>query len=317
MSAVAPAIAAAVCTYCRYDMLGESLGSLARQTLPAAAFEIVVVDNSPDAERSAEEAKRYAAFSNLRWVHEKRPGLSNARNVAMLRSAAPIVAYLDDDARADQGWLAAMIEAFAALGPEAQVVGGRIRPWWGAERPAWLHDALVPSLTVVDLGEERRPLRPGEWVAGANIAFRRAALRSHGGFAVNLGRIGGAASLLSNDETDLIERITAAGGIVAYDPAAAVEHFVPPERLTQSWFRRRMAWQAVSDYLRRPDEHLARRDQHWQAAKDFLFDCPPADRTLRALALHTEEPERMRRQVGAVYDAVISLLAGLDEADAE
>ena len=317
MTAGGPAIAAAVCTYCRYDMLAESLGSLARQTLDRGRFEIIVVDNSPDAARSAEEAKRFAAIPNLFWMHEPRPGLSNARNVATLRTTAPILAFLDDDARADPGWLAALLDAFEALGPQAKVVGGRIRPWWGAERPAWLHDALVPSLTVIDLGEERRPLRPGEWVAGANIAFRREALVAQGGFAVNLGRIGGAASLLSNDETDLLERIAATGGVVAYDPAAAVEHFIPPERLTQAWYRRRMAWQAVSDYLRKPDEHFARRDQHWQSAKDFLFDCPPAERTLRSLALHAGEPEQLRRQVGAVYDAVIALLAGLDEADAD
>ncbi|HYF06364.1 MAG TPA: hypothetical protein VD970_02000, partial [Acetobacteraceae bacterium] len=180
---------------------------------------------------------------------------------------------------------------------------------------AWLPDALVPALTVVDLGPERRALRAGEWVAGANIAFRREALLAHGGFAVNLGRIGGAASLLSNDETDLIERIAAAGGIVVYEPAAEVEHFVPPERLTQAWFRRRMAWQAVSDYLRRPDEHLARRSVHWQGLKDFLLDTPPADRTLRALAIETAEPERFGRQAHAVYDAVMALLAGLEEGD--
>ena len=315
MNAGVPAIAAAICTYRRYDMLAEALGSLAKQRLRPASFEIIVVDNSPDAERSFEEAKRHTRLPNLIWMHEPRPGLSNARNVATLRTRAPIVAFLDDDARADPDWLSALLAAFGEMGPTTKVVGGRIRPWWGAERPAWLHDALVPSLTVVDLGEERRPLRAGEWVAGANIAFRRDALLAHGGFAVNLGRIGGAASLLSNDETDLIERIAAAGGIVAYDPAAAVEHFVPPDRLTQAWFRRRMAWQAVSDYLRKPEEHLARRDQHWQAAKDFVFDCPPADRTLRSLALHSDDPEHLRRQVGAIYDAVISLLAGLDEAD--
>ncbi len=317
MTTKRPAIAAAVCTYQRYDMLAEALGSLTGQTLPPAYFEILVVDNSPDAARSAAEAKRYATIKNLRWVHEKRPGLSHARNVAAGLTEAPLIAYLDDDARADPGWLGALIGAFDALGSEAKVIGGRIRPWWGAERPAWLHDALVPALTVVDLGPERRPLRAGEWIAGANMAFRRNALLGHGGFAVNLGRIGGGASLLSNDETDLIERIAASGGIVAYDPTAAVEHFVPPERLTQAWFRRRMAWQAVSDYLRKPEEHLAKRGTHWQSVKDFLLECPPADRTLRGLALDSADPDHVRRQVGAVYDAVVSLLAGLEERDGD
>jgi glucosyl-dolichyl phosphate glucuronosyltransferase len=176
MSGAAPAIAAAVCTYNRYDMLAEALGSLAAQRAPGVAFEILVVDNSPDPARSAEEAKRHAGIAGLRWIHEKRPGLSRARNVATANAKAPIVAFLDDDARADPGWIAALAAAFDALGPQAQVVGGRILPWWGAARPAWLHDALVPALTVVDLGPERRALRPGEWVAGANIAFRRDAL---------------------------------------------------------------------------------------------------------------------------------------------
>lgn len=317
MTTARPAIVAAVCTWQRYDMLAEALASLAAQSLPAERFEILVVDNSPDAVRSAAEARPYAHRTNLRWHHEKRPGLSHARNVATAITDAPLVAFLDDDACADPGWLAAMIAAFDALGPQAMVIGGRIRPRWGAARPAWLHDALVPALTVVDLGPVRRPLRPGEWVAGANIAFRREALLAHGGFAVNLGRIGGAASLLSNDETDLIERIAEAGGIVAYDPAAAVDHFVPPERLTRHWFRRRMAWQAVSDYLRKPEAHLARRDAHWQGVKDFLLDCPPADRSLRGLALESDDPDHTRRQVGAVYDAVISLLAGLEERDGD
>jgi hypothetical protein len=32
-----------------------------------------------------------------------------------------------------------------------------------------------------------------------------------------------------------------------------VEHVIRPERLTQSWFRRRAAWQAVSDLLSEPE----------------------------------------------------------------
>ena len=60
MSAARPAIAAAVCTYQRYDMLAEALGSLAAQTLPPAYCEILVVDNSPDA------AREY-----VRWAKQK------------------------------------------------------------------------------------------------------------------------------------------------------------------------------------------------------------------------------------------------------
>jgi GT2 family glycosyltransferase len=307
-------ITAAICTYRRYDMLAEAIASAARQTLARRHYEIIVVDNSPDVALSAREAKRLRA-PNLRWIHETTPGLSNARNVATRAAEAPLIVFLDDDAVADAPWLEAMCEAFAGLGDSAQVIGGRIRPRWGAPRPGWLTDRMLGPLSVVDLGEERRFLRPGEWVAGANIAFRRQAILDHGGFAVSLGRVGSGASLLSNEETDLTDRIKAAGGRVGYDPRAAVEHWIEPERLTQGWFRRRMAWQAVSDYIRRPQESLAKRDAAWNTVKDFLLTRNPADRTMRGLALAEESGPEFDRQLSAIYNATVSLLAGPDERD--
>ena len=75
-------ITAAICTYERYDLLPGAIGSVLAQTLPRDAFELIVIDNSPDAERSAREAAAFADHPNLTWLHEARPGLSNARNVA-------------------------------------------------------------------------------------------------------------------------------------------------------------------------------------------------------------------------------------------
>jgi glycosyltransferase involved in cell wall biosynthesis len=308
-------IAAAICTYERYDLLPGAIESALAQSLPRDAFEVIVVDNSPDPARSVREALPFAQHANLTWRHEPRPGLSNARNVAARIAAAPLIAYLDDDARADPVWLENIAGCFDQFGDAVQVVGGRIRPWWGAPRPAWLHDAMLGDVTVVDLGDERRLLREGEWVAGANIAFRIGALEAAGWFDTSLGRTGGGASLLSAEETALTDRIRALGGLVAYDPLAAVDHWVDPERLTQRWFRRRAAWQAVSDYLRDPKARMARRDESWAAVKGFLLHQNPADRTLRGLALEKADAPDFRWQVSAVYNAVTALLAGLDERD--
>lgn len=308
-------ITAAICTYERYDLLPGAITSALSQSLPTDAFEVIVVDNSPDAVRSGQEAAAFARYPNLSWYHEARPGLSNARNVAARHAASPIIAYLDDDARADPVWLENIADCFDQFGAALKVVGGRIRPWWGAPRPAWLADEMLGAITVVDLGPERRLLREGEWVAGANIAFRINALRDAGWFDTSLGRTGGGASLLSSEEIALTDRIKAQGGLVAYDPLAAVEHWVDPDRLTQRWFRRRAAWQAVSDYLRDPKGRLAQREGSWQAVKDFLLQQNPADRTLRGLALEQPGAEEFRWQSAAVYNAVTALLAGLDERD--
>lgn len=313
--APAPRITAAICTHERYDLLPGAVESALAQSLPPGSFEVIVVDNSPDAARSAREAAAFADRAALRWYHEARPGLSNARNVAARHARAPVIAYLDDDARADPGWLAAIAECFDAYGPDLKVVGGRIRPWWGAPRPDWLGDEMLGHITVVDLGPERRLLAAHEWVAGANIAFRRDALAAVGGFDTSLGRTGGAASLLSAEETAVTDRIRALGGLVAYEPAAGVDHWVDPERLTQRWFRRRAAWQAVSDYLRDPRAGMAKADQAWDSVKAYLLTRNPADRTLRGLALEQTQAAEFHWQVGAVYNAVTALLAGLDERD--
>jgi glycosyltransferase involved in cell wall biosynthesis len=315
MAAPARRIAAAICTYERYDLLPGAIESALAQSLPAGSFHVVVVDNSPDPARSAQEAAAFAGRPALVWHHEPRPGLSHARNVAARLTDAPLIAYLDDDARADAVWLENIAGCFDHFGPAVQVVGGRIRPWWGAPRPDWLGDDMLGDITVVDLGPARRLLAEGEWVAGANIAFRVSALQAAGWFDTSLGRNGGGASLLSAEETALTDRIKALGGQVAYDPLAAVDHWVDPERLTQRWFRRRAAWQAVSDYLRDPKARLALSDQSWAAVKGFLLHQNPADRTLRGLALEQDRAADFRWQVSAVYNAVNALLAGLDERD--
>ena len=308
-------ITAAICTYQRYDLLPSAIESALTQTLPDGSFEVIVIDNSPDADRSAQEAQAFAGRPHLTWRHEARPGLSNARNVAAQLARAPVIAFLDDDARADPVWLENIADCFDQFGDAVEVVGGRIRPWWGAPRPAWLADEMLGAITVVDHGPRRRLLDQGEWVAGANIAFRVSALRKAGWFDTSLGRTGGAASLLSAEETAITDRIRALGGLVAYDPLAAVDHWVDPDRLTQRWFRRRAAWQAVSDYLRAPQAKMQQRDEAWAGMKAFLLTCNPADRTMRGLALERDDAAGFRWQTAAVYNAVTALLAGLDERD--
>jgi glycosyltransferase involved in cell wall biosynthesis len=112
---------------------------------------------------------------------------------------------------------------------------------------------LLSYLTVIDLGHELRELSAGEWLAGCNISFDRVSLIAAGGFSTRLGRMGSGSTLLSNEEIEASERVRAMGKLAIYTPKAVVEHVIPPERLTPSWFRRRASWQAVSDLLSEPE----------------------------------------------------------------
>lgn len=302
-----PALSAAICTFRRYELLDGAVASLAAQAVPV---EILVVDNSPGASGSAEARAKHAGA--VRWIEEPVAGLSRARNAALAAASAPVLAYLDDDARAAPAWAEGFLRGLALLGEGVGCVGGRVRLRYTAPPPAWLDWRFEGYLSALDLGEETRLLAPGEWVAGASLAYRVAALRGIGGFNAALGR-SGAASLLSNDETEVSARLAARGLATGYTPLADAEHLVDPSRLSQAWFRRRAAWQAVSDLIAGD----AKRDpaQSWQAVKDFLLSVNPAERTLRALVTDAHDADGFHAQLGAVHDVVAALLAEARDRD--
>ncbi len=247
------ALSAVICTYNRYDLLPEAIESLVEQDVPAGLLEIIVVDNSPDQAGAARFGQRYSGVPNLTYLVEPKLGLSNARNIGAAAALGRIVAFIDDDARACRSWAKELLHAHAAFDGRAGIVGGPIVPRWTNEKPAWMGKPLLGYLSLVNLGHELRELSAGEWLAGYNISFDRASLISAGGFSARLGRIGSGSTLLSNDDMEASERVRAMGKLAIYAPKAVVEHVIPPERLTQTWFRQRAAWQAVSDLLSEPD----------------------------------------------------------------
>lgn len=235
-------LTAVICTYDRVDVLSESLKSVARQTLATDEYEVVVVYNEDD--DASEEYLSSASIPNLGTATEDAGSLSAARNVGYQVAQGEYVAYLDDDAVADPNWLESILETFETTNPEPSCVGGPVVGDLERPKPRWLPDSL-PGLPVRNLGSEPRFLEfPDESVIGANMAFPRQFLEKHGGFSEELGRKEG--TLLSNEETALQVLANRENGIF-YQPAATVEHFIPADRLTVSYFLRRFYWQGISD----------------------------------------------------------------------
>lgn len=309
-AARSPRIAAVICTYNRYDLLGSAIDSCIAQDLDPSEFEIIVVDNSPDHLAAGQFGEPYQKHENLTYLIEKTPGLSNARNVAARLSKAEIVAYLDDDAIAKPDWLRGLLQAYDAFGPSVMVAGGKISPIWDVPRPAWLGDSKLGYVSVVDWGGSARVIKRDEWIAGANISFRREALLEAGGFDTALGRKGPETSLLSNEETDVLKKLTEKGGLVLYVPEAEVDHLVDRRRLEQEWFRRRSAWQAVSDSLNDPSIG-DRAAEAGENARGYLLRQPPRYRSVAGLSRDHEDPEEFNHQLDAIYNMTVSILSGL------
>ena len=99
---------------------------------------------------------------------------------------------------------------------------------------------------------------------------------SCGLFPENLGRVRGL--LLSNEELLLTKRIRDLGYTVFYDPKIEMHHRVHPDRVSQSWLRRRVFWQVLSDLF--IDDHLqpCRGEDDIRRVLDFLMKLAPRHR---------------------------------------
>jgi glycosyltransferase involved in cell wall biosynthesis len=208
-----------VCTRNRAHHLEECLAKLAVQHHPS--YEVIVVDNAP----VDDSTRTLAARFDVRYVVEPRPGLDWARNRGLAEAHAPIVAYTDDDARPDPGWLVALERGFvsedigavtgfvapAELETEAQVLFERV---YGGMGKGF-------EVQIFSRRGGRASYRPEALGVGCNMAFRVAALKDIGGFdpALDAGTPSG-----GGGDLDALQRVLESGRAVLYTPDAIVRH---------------------------------------------------------------------------------------------
>jgi GT2 family glycosyltransferase len=193
----------------RLPYLEVALESIA-PAAAAAGVEIVVVDDAGASEAARALAERFGA----RYEPHRQPlGLNAARNTGVERSTGELVIFLDDDVRAIEGWLTALLDA-ARAHPEVDLFTGPLRP--SLEGPAPRSCGREPApITALDLGPRDTD---AQWAWGANMAIRRSALERVGPFDVSLEHGG--------DEQEWQERLRAQtpGARVLYVAGAAVDH---------------------------------------------------------------------------------------------
>lgn len=240
-------VTVAICTWNRADLLAPTLDRLRRLTIPAGLkWELVVVDNNcTDATPAVlEEAAKHLP---LRAVTEAKQGHSHARNRAVAEAGAPLLVWTDDDVLVHPDWLADLVRA-AADHPDAAFFGGPIRPWYPVPPPAWVAANLAKlghCWALVDYGPAVRRLTNDEYPCGANLAFRTEVLRRHP-FDPEYGRVKD--RLTSGDETQVIDAVRAEGGHGVWVGTAAVDHYLPPERMTPAYVKRLVYWAGYQGY---------------------------------------------------------------------
>jgi GT2 family glycosyltransferase len=239
-AAVQPRVSVVICTYTdrRWDDVATALASVRAQSRPPVQT-ILVVDHNP---ALLERAK--VAFPDVLVVPNKeRAGLSGGRNTGVSHAAGDVVAFLDDDARAEPDWLERLAAGYSD--PSVLGVGGAAAPVWPGRRPGWLPAEFdwVVGCSYVGLPTAAASVRN---LIGANMSFRREVFDTVGGFTDGLGRVG--TRPLGCEETELGIRLRQwrANGRLVYEPAAVVHHRITEDRAAWRYFCSRCFAEGVS-----------------------------------------------------------------------
>jgi glycosyltransferase involved in cell wall biosynthesis len=169
---IVPDIAVVIPSYQRAAQLPRLLREMVNQTLALERFEVIVVDDCSvdDTVSVVEEMARLLPY-RLRVIRTPRNhGPAAARNLGWRATAAPVVAFLDDDCTPSSGWLEAGLGAF----------DGHPRP--GIVQGATLLPKGADTRVLTDWWICRHVVGPTPLFEGGNLFFPREVLMITGGF---------------------------------------------------------------------------------------------------------------------------------------
>jgi glycosyltransferase involved in cell wall biosynthesis len=225
-------VSVVLCAYTleRWDDLFAAVMSVRAQTVKAHEI-IVVIDNNTEMLASVRRS-----LAGVTVLHNEGPrGAGQARNLGVQRASGSVIAFLDDDARADHRWIENALRAFedqSTIG-----VGGTIDPDWEGSQPRWMAREFYWTVgcTYTGLPDSRTPVRN---LIAANMFVRRQAFLELGGFRAGFGKTGARSG---TEETELCIRAQQRWphAVWIYDPRVRVMHRVPHARSRIPYFIQR------------------------------------------------------------------------------
>lgn len=241
-------VSVVICTHTldRYDDFVEAADSALDQTYEDVEL-VLVSDGNPDVFDAIESD--FGDRDDVRThCNDENVGLLESRNNGARVATGDVVAFLDDDAVADEAWVEALVAIYEER--DCPAVGGRMTPAWVAGKPSFLpaefywlvgvtHRGYGPDGDETAAGEVRNTF-------GSNISFRRDVFLALGGFEGDIGGRQGDKNL-QGGETELCARLREEYGHgVYYTPAATVAHKVFAYRTDPAWLLDRAFWQGYS-----------------------------------------------------------------------
>ena len=193
-----------VATYNGARTLANCLESLKRLNYPD--YEVILVDDG-----STDGTPQLASqFAYVRYVRRTNQGLSAARNAGIRAATGEIVAFTDDDCRADEDWLYYLVSDLIR-GGFAGIGGHNFLP---------PEDSDVAAAVVVSPGGPAHVMltdREAEHIPGCNMAFYKWALEQVGVFDPIFRKAG--------DDVDVCWRLRDSNLKIGFSAAGFVWHY--------------------------------------------------------------------------------------------
>ena len=236
-------VSVVLCTYSMdmYEHFREAAESVLEQSYDDVEL-VVVVDGTDEVYEHVVED--YGDTEDV-VVHcnGENVGLLESRNTGAELASGDVVAFIDDDAVADEEWVAELVRGYEEQ--DALAVGGKMVGEWVAGKPSFLPEEFYWLVGVTHRGFADGP----GWVRntfGSNISFEREVFLDLGGFDTEIGGRKGDANL-QGGETELCARLDAEyREQVWYNPDAVVAHKVFDYRTEFWWLVDRAFWQGYS-----------------------------------------------------------------------
>lgn len=269
-----PSLTVAVCTRDRPAMLARCLASLLEQRR-LMRFDLLVVDNAPSDDRTRAMA---GAMPEVRYVREPRPGLDFARNRALRESSSGLLAFIDDDAIVDRGWLHALLQAWTRE-PAAGAFTGPVLPAELATHAQILFETRGGFGCSFERARFHRDQSEGRLYpciglpgSGCNMVFRRDVLVEAGGFDEALDT----APHTPGGDLDMLYRVVRAGHALVYEPALLIFHhhrkdYAALRYQMRTWGSGFIAYLAKCYRWDRPARATVRRTAAWWFANRSLW----------------------------------------------
>lgn len=205
-----PLVSIVIPTYARPERLRDCLVALARQTMPADTFEIIVVDDGSPQRVVPPEATTPSGPA-IRIIRQPNAGPSAARNRGVAEARGELIAFTDDDCLPTPGWLESLVTAYRQS-PDALVGGITFNG---------LTDDVfaTTSQMIIDLVNEHFNADEASayFLTSNNILCSRDTYSELGGFDTSFPRAGA-------EDRDFCDRWRAGGRLLRLVPTATLEH---------------------------------------------------------------------------------------------